>query len=194
MPEPAPPALNETPMTQADYEAELLRILRAHDAAARATLTALIAALPPKAREIHIVVFPDQDGEGTFSVVASLEGPDLFVLNKAIEGHRYLFDVRHTEDGIEPEVPLFGSDGAGFDVQNVIVDTAMQWVGECGTPADAAVRRCRGWCMARKATARGNRWSCPSDASSIGRPGAASRRAHHATWNIALASTTISTM
>ena len=69
-------------MTQADYEAELLRILRAHDAAARATLTALIAALPPKAREIHIVVFPDQDGEGTFSVVASLEGPDLFVLNK----------------------------------------------------------------------------------------------------------------
>ena len=76
------------------------------------------------------------------------------MLNKAIEGHRYLFDVRHTEDGIEPEVPLFGSDGAGFDVQNVIVDTAMQWVGECGTPADAAVRRCRGWCMARKATAR----------------------------------------
>ena len=117
-------------MTQSDYEAELLRILRAHDATARATLTALIAALPPKAREIHIVVFPDQDGEGTFSVVASLEGPDLFVLNKAIEGHRYLFDVRHTEDGIEPEVPLFGSDEAGFDVQNVIVDTAMQWVGE----------------------------------------------------------------
>lgn len=127
---PRPPALNETPMTQSDYEAELLRILRAHDATARATLTALIAALPPKAREIHIVVFPDQDGEGTFSVVASLEGPDLFVLNKAIEGHRYLFDVRHTEDGIEPEVPLFGSDEAGFDVQNVIVDTAMQWVGE----------------------------------------------------------------
>ncbi|WLW60680.1 DUF6389 family protein [Achromobacter aegrifaciens] len=117
-------------MTQSEYIAELLRILRAHDAAARATLTALIAALPPKAREIHFVVFPDQDGEGTFSVVASLEGPDLFVLNKAIEGHRYLFDVRHTEDGIEPEVPLFASGEAGFNVQDVIVDTAMQWVAE----------------------------------------------------------------
>ncbi|MDR7943880.1 DUF6389 family protein [Achromobacter aegrifaciens] len=117
-------------MTQSEYIAELLRILRAHDAAARATLTALIAALPPKAREIHFVVFPDQDGEGTFSVVASLEGPDLFVLNKAIEGHRYLFDVRHTEDGIEPEVPLFASDEGGFNVQDVIVDTAMQWVAE----------------------------------------------------------------
>ncbi|WP_088138839.1 DUF6389 family protein [Achromobacter xylosoxidans] len=117
-------------MTQSEYEIELLRILRVHNAAARATLTALIAALPPKAREIHFVVFPDQDGEGTFSVVASLEGPDLFVLNKAIEGHRYLFDVRHTEDGIEPEVPLFASDEAGFNVQDVIVDTAMPWVAE----------------------------------------------------------------
>ncbi len=76
------------------------------------------------------MVFPDQDGEGTFSVVASLEGPDLFVLNKAIEGHRYLFDVPHTEDGIEPEVPLFASDEASFNVQDVIVDTAMQWVAE----------------------------------------------------------------
>lgn len=117
-------------MTQSDYETELLRILRDHGAAAGATLTALIAALPPKAREIHFVVFPDQDGEGTFSVVASLEGPDLFVLNKAIENHRYLFDVRHTEDGIEPQVPLFASDEAGFNVQDVIVDTAMEWVAE----------------------------------------------------------------
>ena len=106
MPEPAPPALNETPMTQSRLRSRTAAHPARHDAAAaRATLTALIAALPPKAREIHIVVFPDQDGEGTFSVVASLEGPDLFVLNKAIEGHRYLFDVRHTEDGIEPEVP-----------------------------------------------------------------------------------------
>lgn len=120
-------------MTRSEYETELLRILRAHGAAARATLTALIAALPPKAREIHFVVFPDQDGEGTFSVVASLDGPDLFVLNKAIEGHRYLFDVRHTEHGIEPEVPLFASNGTGFDVQDVIVDTAMSWVEELWT-------------------------------------------------------------
>ncbi|MGB3433992.1 DUF6389 family protein [Achromobacter sp.] len=117
-------------MTQTEYATELLRILRAHGAAASATLAGLIAALPPKAREIQFVVFPDQDGEGTFSVVASLDGPDLFVLNKAIEGHRYLFNVRHTEDGIEPEVPLFGSDEAGFNVQDVIVDTAMQWVAE----------------------------------------------------------------
>ncbi|HEY9274541.1 DUF6389 family protein [Achromobacter sp.] len=117
-------------MTQSEYQIELLRILRAHGAAAGATLTALIDALPPKAREIHFVVFPDQDGEGTFSVVASLEGPDLFVLNKAIEGHRYLFDVRHTEDGIQPEVPLFASDQAGFNVQDIIVDTAMQWMAE----------------------------------------------------------------
>ena len=181
-------------MTQSDYEAELLRILRAHDATARATLTALIAALPPKAREIHIVVFPDQDGEGTFSVVASLEGPDLFVLNKAIEGHRYLFDVRHTQDGIEPEVPLFGSDEAGFDVQNVIVDTAMQWVGELWDACGRGRSPLPGLVYGEEGYGTRNRWSCPSEESRPGRPGAASRRAHHATWNIALASTTISTM
>jgi hypothetical protein len=115
-------------MTRDDYVATLTGILQAHAGQAHATLDALIAALPAKAREIEFVVFPDQDGEGTFSVVASLDGPDLFVLNKAIDGHRYLFDVRYTERGVEPKVPLFDRGETEFDVQDVVVDTAMRWV------------------------------------------------------------------
>ncbi|ALM83062.1 DUF6389 family protein [Bordetella sp. N] len=115
-------------MTQDEYVVTLTAILQAHAGQAHATLDGLLAALPPKAREIEFVVFPDQDGEGTFSIVASLDGPDLFLLNKAIDGHRYLFDVRYTERGIEPEVPLFDPDVTRFDVQNTVVDTGMRWV------------------------------------------------------------------
>lgn len=115
-------------MTRDDYIQTLTRILDAHAPQALATLDGLVAALPAKAAGIHIVVFPDQDGEGTFSVVASLEGPDLFVLNKAIDAHRYLFDVVHTEEGLQPDVPQFDHDETDFDVQDTIVDTAMSWV------------------------------------------------------------------
>ncbi|OZI34554.1 hypothetical protein CAL29_13720 [Bordetella genomosp. 10] len=115
-------------MTLDEYTSALDGVLQAHAGPAHATLDALIAALPPRAREIHIAVFPDQDGTGTFSIVASLDGPDMFVLNKAIEGHRYLFDVRYTERGVEPDVPLLDGGGTGFDVQDAVVDTGMRWV------------------------------------------------------------------
>ena len=115
-------------MTRHDYEQALLRTLDQHADAAGEKLRALIAALPPKAREIHIAIFPDQDGTGTFSIVASLDGPDLYVLNRAIEPHRNLFEVVYTETGLEPEVPTFASHQTAFDVQDVIVDTAMGWV------------------------------------------------------------------
>lgn len=115
-------------MNQKDYQAALRQVLDKHSDQAQAKLTALIAALPPKAREIRFGVFPDQDGEGTFSVVISLEGPDLYVLNKAVDAHRNLFDVRHTSSGVSPSVPTFALDGAQFDVQNAIVDTAADWI------------------------------------------------------------------
>lgn len=115
-------------MNQQDYQAALRRVLDQHASKAQATLAALIEALPSKAREIRFGIFPDQDGEGTFSVVISLEGPDLYVLNKAVDAHRTLFDVRHTSTGVSPLVPTFGRDSAGFAVQDAIVDTAADWI------------------------------------------------------------------
>lgn len=115
-------------MNRQDYQAALRRVLDQHFDKAQARLTALIAALPEKAREIHVGIFPDQDGEGTFSVVVSLEGPDLYVLNKAVDAHRTLFDVRHTASGVTPAVPMFGLDEPDFVVQDAIVDTAADWI------------------------------------------------------------------
>ncbi|NMK48640.1 DUF6389 family protein [Achromobacter sp. Bel] len=115
-------------MNRQDYQAALRRVLDQHSDKAQARLTALIAALPEKAREIHVGIFPDQDGEGTFSVVVSLEGPDLYVLNKAVDAHRTLFDVRHTASGVTPAVPMFGLDEPAFVVQDAIVDTTADWI------------------------------------------------------------------
>ena len=114
-------------MTKHDYQDALRRILDAHTSAALRTLASMYVRLPEKAREIQFGIFPDQGGEGTFSVVIGLEGPDLYVLNKAIEGYRDLFDVVHSEKGLEPPVPMFSSEPA-FCVQDAIADVAADWV------------------------------------------------------------------
>ena len=95
-------------MDETAYRAALRATLDAHDGPALERIRALLAALPEAAREIHVVVFPDQDGEGAFSVHVSLDGPDLYVLNRAIEPHRTLFEVIHGEEGFEPDLPMFG--------------------------------------------------------------------------------------
>lgn len=114
-------------MDETAYRTALRATLDAHDGPALERIRALLAALPAAAREIHVVVFPDQDGEGAFSVHVSLDGPDLYVLNRAIEPHRTLFKVIHGEEGFEPDLPMFERD-PGFSVQDAIVDTAADWI------------------------------------------------------------------
>lgn len=125
-------------MTKHDYQDALRRALDAHTAAALHTLAGMFARLPGKAREIQFGIFPDQGGEGTFSVVIGLEGPDLYVLNKAIEGYRNLFDVVHGEAGLEPPLPLFSTEPA-FCVQDAIADAAAGWVETLWDQAGRAV-------------------------------------------------------
>ncbi len=114
-------------MTKYDYQEALCRVLEAHTEVALDKLAGLFARLPEKAREIQFGIFPDQGGEGAFSVMIGLEGPDLYVLNKAIDGYRELFDVVHGEDGLVPPVPMFSSEPP-FCVQDAIADAAAEWI------------------------------------------------------------------
>ncbi|MFH6688568.1 DUF6389 family protein [Cellulosimicrobium funkei] len=117
------------------------RLVRAHlDAAAPEAvrrLRAVVDALPDRAEEIVVTVLPDQDGEGTFDVVVSLDGPDAAVLDRAIAPHRTLFEVVHGEDGPVPDVPLVAPGREPYDARDVVVDTAADWVVEVW---DAAAR------------------------------------------------------
>ncbi|WFR71340.1 DUF6389 family protein [Prescottella defluvii] len=124
-------------MQRAEYISELGTVLGRHSEAAAEKISAILAACPAEATELCFDVFPDQDGEGTFDVWARLDGPDHFALNKAIDDHRHLFGIVYTEDGLEPDVPLW-SRNAPFCVQDAIVDAAAAWLTELWSRVGAA--------------------------------------------------------
>ncbi|NBD28631.1 MAG: hypothetical protein GVY31_01160 [Alphaproteobacteria bacterium] len=116
------------PDSARDYAELLEDVLAAHDRAALAQIAGALADLPDTTRELHFGVHPDQDGEGTFSVMIHPEGPELHVLNAAISEYRKLFGIKHMEGGLNVPVPLFDFDEVDYEVNDVIADTAMDWV------------------------------------------------------------------
>lgn len=115
----------------ATYRKELLAILRAHSEQALQTLRALDAVLPPTARAMQIGGHPSQEQDGTFTVMIHLDGPDLYVLNKAIARHRMLFDIQYDDEGHPvPAVPLFNPFDQPFGVNDMIVDSTFEWLEE----------------------------------------------------------------
>lgn len=133
------------------------RLVRGHlDAAtpeAVRRLRAVVDALPDRAEEIVVTVFPDQDGEGTFDVVVSLDGHDAAVLDRAIAPHRTLFEVVHGEDGPVPGVPLVGPGRARTTRATSSSTPPPTGSWRCGTPQRAAGRACRAWWTGTTATA-----------------------------------------
>jgi hypothetical protein len=115
-------------MIEADYKAALQSILQAHAQSALEKLQEIKKSLPVKARQLMIGIHPGQTEEGFFDIMVHLDGPDLYVLNKAIAPHRSLFEVRCIDGRMQPDVPMFDPDEASFSVNDVIVDTCMEWV------------------------------------------------------------------
>ena len=117
-------------MIESEYKIELRTVLDNYSAQTIELLNETLKAIPEKVQEVEITIFPDQDGEGTFSIRTLLSGPDLYVLNKAIEKTAELFNVKHTPNGLEPSVPLMDPFDEEFDVNNVLCDTAAKWLEE----------------------------------------------------------------
>jgi hypothetical protein len=115
-------------MDAESYAVELLKILSTHSEQAINTLTAVDNILPAKVSGIMIGVHPNQEPDGMFSILLHLDGPDLHTLNKAIDSYRYLFDVKFIDSKITPEVPVFDPFNTEFEVNDVIVDTALTWL------------------------------------------------------------------
>ncbi|MCL2534367.1 MAG: DUF6389 family protein [Nocardiaceae bacterium] len=124
-------------MDRTEYLSVLQTVLDRHTARASEKISAILDGCPPEASALCFDVFPDQDGEGTFDIWARLEGPDSFALNKPIDAHRHLFGVVHTEDGLEPDVPLWPR-SAPFRVQDAVVDAAATWLTQLWSRLDGA--------------------------------------------------------
>ena len=74
------------------------------------------------------MIFPDQDGEGTFAVRATLNGPDLYVLNKEIEDIAEIIGVEYGERSLIPPVPHMDAFNSNFEVNDVLADVVGEWL------------------------------------------------------------------
>lgn len=130
--EPAVPVFKRHPLDgttdEAAYRAALTAVLDGESAGAEAALKGVFGHLPDKAKALSIMVHPSQDPDGLFSVLVHLDGPDLHVLNKAIDAHRTLVETRITPHGTVPLLPLFDPSQTAFSVNDAIVDVAADWL------------------------------------------------------------------
>ena len=115
-------------MTCDEYIKEVSAVLEAHRQHAATELVAALALVPPNAKRITLNIFVDQDGEGLLDVRVGLDGPDLYVLGKAMESHAQLFETRMTEEGFTPPLPLMDASGEEFSVHDALTDCAASWV------------------------------------------------------------------
>ena len=115
-------------MEENEYKIELRKVLDENSAVAVKKLNSTLQTLPDKSQGIELMIFPDQDGEGAFGVRVSLSGPDLYVLNKAIEDSADIIDVKHTANGLEPNVPMMDPFDLTFEVNDALSDVVGEWL------------------------------------------------------------------
>ena len=123
-------------MEENEYKIELRKVLDENSSNAVKNLNKTIQSLPEKTKSIDLMIFPDQDGEGTFGVRVSLSGPDLYVLNKAIEESADLINVIHTSEGLKPNVPHMDPFDSDFEVNDVLSDLVGDWLKSIWNQAD----------------------------------------------------------
>ncbi len=88
----------------------------------------VLSILPGETKAVSVIISPTQDGDGVFDIFVSLDGPDLYVLNKKIREHYQLFSPVHTPNGIEPYIPNVDPFDVDFEVNDTVVDTVLPWL------------------------------------------------------------------
>ena len=102
--------------------------LKKHSTDVIAKWKKVMSMLPDEAKAVEITISPTQDGDGIFDIFVSLDGPDLYVLNKKIEDHFKLFSPVHTLNGVEPHIPEVDPFDVDFEVNDTVVDTVLPWL------------------------------------------------------------------
>lgn len=115
-------------MTEDEFIAKLSAALQNHTETARAQIPRLLASLPQRATQLDLQIFPAQDGDGFFTIRASVDGPDLYVINKAIDANADLFDAKYTANGVDPPIPIVDPFDVDYPVNDIIVDYVAKWL------------------------------------------------------------------
>jgi len=115
-------------MTEDDYILTLSKVLNNHSGTVSLQIPKLLELLPESATRLDLEIFPSQEGDGFFSIHASVDGPDLYVINKSISMHASLFESKHTENGIEPPIPIVDPFNTDYPVNDILVDCAAAWI------------------------------------------------------------------
>lgn len=117
-------------MEESELQAELNSVLSEHTKEATEKLNIVLNNIPEKAISINLEIFTSQDREGFFSVGVNLDGPDLYVLNKAIREYVDIFDPKYTENGIEPYIPTVDPFEIEYEANDTVVDCVANWLRE----------------------------------------------------------------
>ena len=88
----------------------------------------VLSILPEETKAVSVIISPTQDGDGIFDIFVSLDGPDLYVLNKKIREHYQLFSPIHTLNGIEPYIPDVDPFDVDFEVNDTVVNIVLPWL------------------------------------------------------------------
>lgn len=103
--------------------------LAAHEESALGKLHKAIDVLPLKVESLDVGVHLSQDEDGSFTVRVHANGPDLYVLNKAIDPWAVLFDGRaHGFQDMPANVPGFDPCDLPFDVAGTIATECVAWL------------------------------------------------------------------
>jgi len=115
-------------MTQEEYAHQVDLVLSTQTEKTKSHVLDALALIPPMANRIVFEIFVDQDGEGFLDIRLGLEGPNQFVLNKAIEANAHLFGTKMTEEGLHPPLPLMCSRHEAFSVHDTLTNCAAAWI------------------------------------------------------------------
>ena len=134
--QPVSRALDE--MKKEEYKNLLEKELIKNSEDALSAMKATIAALPEKSKHLYFEIFTSQDRDGFFSIRANLDGPDLYVLNKAIDNVADIFDPKFINGELKPFIPTTANPfKIEYELNDVAVDCAAKWLSELWKQLDS---------------------------------------------------------
>ncbi|PCI92750.1 MAG: hypothetical protein COB15_17335 [Flavobacteriales bacterium] len=115
-------------MTKEEYRKSVRIELDKKSQFVKERISTILTIIPEKAKGLSFDICPEQDGGGQFSVSVSLDGPNLYVLNKVIEDYSDLFDVRYTKEGLNPPVPMVNQRELDWYVNDILSLEVIDWI------------------------------------------------------------------